>query len=43
MFGIDWTGDESVNYVDDLITLSLLGVLDEETPDEDDLRMSHEN
>lgn len=35
MFGFDWTGDGSVDFVDDLITLSVLGALDEET-DEDD-------
>lgn len=49
MFGFDWTGDGSVDFVDDLITLSMLGALDDEAPDEDDeededdWRMSHEN
>lgn len=47
MFGFDWTGDGSVDFVDDLITLSMLSVLDDEEPDEDDeendWRMSHEN
>ena len=49
MFGFDWTGDGSVDFVDDLITLSMLGALDEEAPDEDneddedDWRLNHEN
>ena len=36
MFGFDWTGDGSVDFVDDLITLSMLGALDDEASDEDD-------
>lgn len=36
MFGFDWTGDGSVDVVDDLITLSLLGALDEDADDSDD-------
>ena len=47
MFGFDWTGDGSVDFVDDFITLSMVGVLDDKEPDEDDeeddWRMSHEN
>lgn len=49
MFGFDWTGDGSVDFVDDLITLSMLGVLDDEAldeddeEDEDDWRLNHEN
>ena len=27
MFGFDWTGDGSVDFVDDLITLSMLSLL----------------
>ena len=47
MFGFDWTGDGSVDFVDDLINLSMLGALDYEASDEydyedeDDRRMSH--
>ena len=36
MFGFDWTGDGSVDFVDDLITLSMLGALDGEASDVDD-------
>lgn len=47
MFGFDWTRDGSVDFADDLITLSMLGALDDEASDEDDeededdWRMSH--
>ena len=33
MFGFDWTGDESVDFVDDLITLSMFDALDDEASD----------
>ena len=30
MFGFDWTGDGKENLIDDLITLDILGLLDDE-------------
>ena len=39
MFGIDWTGDGDVDFIDDLISLDVLGLLDDEekeSSEEDD-------
>ena len=40
MFGFDWTGDGKESLIDDLITLDVLGLLDDEDEsdeeDEDD-------
>lgn len=30
MFGFDWTGDGKESFIDDLITLDVLGLLDDE-------------
>ena len=30
MFGFDWTGDGKESLIDDLITLDILGLLDDE-------------
>ena len=40
MFGIDWTGDGESNLIDDLITLDVLGLLDEEdeSDEEEDVK-----
>lgn len=37
MFGFDWTGDGKEDLIDDLITLDVLGLLDDESEsDEED-------
>lgn len=37
MFGFDWTGDGKENLIDDLITLDILRLLDDENElDEED-------
>lgn len=37
MFGFDWTGDGKESLIDDLITLDILGLLDDEDEsDEED-------
>lgn len=37
MFGFDWTGDGKGSLIDDLITLGVLGLLEnEDASDEDD-------
>ena len=37
MFGFDWTGDGKESLIDDLITLDVLGLLDDEDEsDEED-------
>lgn len=37
MFGFDWTGDGKENLIDDLITLDILELLDDENElDEED-------
>lgn len=40
MFGFDWTGDRKEDLIDDLITLDVLGLFDDENEsdeeDEDD-------
>ena len=37
MFGIDWTGDGQVDFIDDIISMDVMGFLDdEEKEDEND-------
>ena len=36
MFGSDWTGDGKEDLIDDLITLDVLGLLDDEKENDDD-------
>ena len=38
MFGFDWTGDGEESLIDDLITLDVLGLLDDEKENNDDNR-----
>ena len=36
MFGLYWTGDGEESLIDDLITLDVLGLLDDEKENDDD-------
>ncbi len=36
MFGIDWTGDGNVDFIDDIISMDVMGLLDDEEKEEDD-------
>lgn len=36
MFGIDWTGDGNVNFIDDLISMEVMGLLDDEEEENED-------
>ena len=36
MFGIDWTGDGDVDFIDDLISMDVMGLLDDEEKEEDE-------
>ena len=36
MFGFEWTGDGEERLIDDLITLDVLGLLDDEKENDDD-------
>ena len=43
MFGIDWTGDGECNLFDDLITLDVMGLLDEEDESDEEEEVEEDN